>query len=135
MKRPVTILALCAIVALVAVLPAAASSRNPFRGDWKGIDAFDGSNVRLQIVEQSRSGGQVFHLRARDDRTGPWCGPAAEMTGVAVLEGDNVLTASMVWWCLPEGSNILYFLPDTLIYDPSFDKITGADGTIYTRAR
>jgi hypothetical protein len=135
MKRPLTVLAICATLALMAVLPAAASSRNPFRGHWKGVDAFDGSNIRLQIVEQSKSGGQVFDLRAHDDRTGSWCGEDAEMTGIAAHAAEDVLTASMIWWCLPAGSSVLYFLPDTLTYDPTTDTITGTDGTTYTRAR
>jgi len=136
MKRSALIIVtLCATLLLAAVLPAAASSRHPFRGNWRGIDAWDGSNVTLQIVEESRSGGQVFDIRARDDRTGAWCGGPAEMTGIGVLQGENSVAVSMVWWCLPAGSNVLYFLSDTLTYHSSTDSITGDDGTIYQRGR
>jgi len=136
MKRSVLIIvALCVTLLLVAVLPVAASTSHPFRGNWRGIDAFDQSNISLQIVEVSRAGGQVFDIRAHDDRTGPWCGGPAEMRGIGVLEGDNSVAVSMVWWCLPAGSNVIYFPGDTLTYEPSTDTITGADGTVYQRGR
>jgi hypothetical protein len=136
MKRSVLIIvALCATLLLVAVLPVAASTRNRFRGNWRGIDAFDGSNLRLQIVEESRSGGKVFELRASDDRTGQWCGGPAQMRAIGVLEGENSIAVSMVWWCLPAGSNVLYFYPDTYSYDLSTDTITSTDGTVYQRGR
>jgi hypothetical protein len=55
------------------------------------------------------------------------------MKAVGVLEGENSIAVSMVWWCLPEGSNVLYFLSDTYIYDPFTDTITTNDGTIFHR--
>jgi len=136
MKRSVLIIvALCVTLLFVAVLPVAASTSHPFRGNWRGIDAFDQSNITLQIVEVSRSGGQVLDIRVNDDRTGPWCGGPAEMRAIGVLEGDNSVAVSMVWWCLPAGSRVLYFYPDTLAYHPSTDTITSNDGTVYQRGR
>ena len=136
MKRiKLSAVALSIALLLAAALPAAASSRHPFRGNWKGTDVFDGSNVVLWIVEESHSGGQVFGIRGTDDRTGQWCGKPAKMQALGVLEGENYIAVSMVWWCLPEGSNILYFLSDSLTYDPSTDTTTDGSGSIYYRTR
>jgi len=136
MKRSRVIVgALLGALLIAGALPTVASSRYPFRGNWRGIDAWDGSNISLQIVEESRSGGQVFEVRARDDRTGSWCGGPAEMKGLGVHEGEESMAVSMVWWCLPAGSNVLYFLADSLTYDLSTDTILGGDGTIYQRGR
>jgi len=136
MKRStLIILALCAMLLVAAVVPAAASTRHPFRGVWRGVDVWDESNITLRFVEESRSGGQVFDIRGHDDRTGDWCGGAAEVRAVGVLEDENVLAASIVWWCLPDGSNVVYFLPDHFSYDPSTDTLTTDDGSVYHRGR
>jgi hypothetical protein len=129
---------------LAAILPAAASSRHPFRGKWEGIDAFDDSNITLKIVEESRSGGQVFSIRARDDRTGDWCsgnGPA-EMTAVGVLRGEDTIVVSLIWWCLPPGEGLYPYPdsdpaldPDVYTYDSSNDTITDRWETVYHRVR
>jgi hypothetical protein len=136
MKRSVLIIvALCATLLLAAVVPAAASTRHPFRGVWRGIDAFDGSNIAVTFVEQSLSGGQVFDIHGRDDRTGVWCGGPAEMRAIGVLEGEVSMAVSLVWWCLPDGSSSFYFLPDHFTYDPSTDTMTTDDGSVYHRGR
>jgi len=127
--------ALSIALLLAAAIPATASSRHPFRGNWKGTDTFDQSNMTLSIVEESRSGGQVFTIRGTDDRTGQWCGGPAKMQGLGVLDGDNSVALSLVWWCLPAGSTILYFLDDTLTYDPSTDTISDNSLTTFHRAR
>lgn len=133
MKRFTIILAFTAVLLLAAALPDGITNSQPFIGNWKGIDPFDGSNLTLWIVGEARSGGQVFELRENDDRTGPWCSGPAEMRAVGVLEGENSIAASMVWWCLPAGSDVLYFISDTFNYDPVTDTITSTDGTVFYR--
>ncbi len=136
MKRPaLVIVALCALLLLAAVVPAGASSRHPFRGVWRGIDT-DGSNITLRFVEESRSGGNVYTVRGHDDRTGEWCGGPADAVAVAVTtEAENVLEASITWWCLPDGHSMFSFLQDHFTYDPSTDTMTTDDGTLYHRGR
>jgi len=135
MKRSALIIAtLCAMLLLAAVLPAAASSRHPFRGNWRGIDV-DGSTISLWIVEESRSGGKVFEIRAHDDRTGEWCGGPANMRAIGVLETDTTIATSLVWWCLPSADSWFYFLPDVLTYDAATDTIFDTFGVTYTRSR
>jgi hypothetical protein len=136
MKRFMTIsLVISAVLLLALALPAGASTSHPFRGNWKGTDTYDQSNLTLWIVEEARSGGSVFEIRGHDDRTGPWCGGQAKMRGLGVLEDDSSIAVSMVWWCLPAGSNILYFLSDTLTYDSSTDTVSDTTGVIYSRQR
>jgi len=133
--RRFTIITVALSVALLfaLALPAAASSRHPFHGNWKGTDIFDESNVTLWIVEETHSGGQVFEIRGHDDHTGEWCGGPARMEAIGVLEEETSMAVSKTWWCLPAGSNILYFLEDSLTYNPSADTITDSEGSIYHR--
>jgi len=142
MKRSTLLaIALGAIFLLVAVLPAGAS-RSPFRGTWRGTDS-DLSTITLKIVEESRSGGQVFDIRGRDDKTGTiWCssGGNAEMSAVGVLLDDSSLAVSLIWWCLPPGEGLYPFpgdglYPDVYTYDSSTDTITDAFLVVYHRAR
>jgi hypothetical protein len=141
MKRSTLLaIALGAILLLVAVLPASARSRSPFRGTWRGTDS-DESTITLKIVEESRSGGQVFDIRGRDDKTGTnWCssGGDAQMSAVGVLLDDGSLAVSLIWWCLPPGQG-LYPIPgdgldpDVYTYDPSTDTITDKWEVVYNR--
>jgi len=125
---------LSATFLLAVALPAAASSRHPFRGNWKATDTFDQSNLTYRIVEVARSGGRVFDIDGHDDRTGPWCGGGpASMNAVGVLEGDNSMAVSLVWICLAPSHNVLYFLSDTLTYDPSTNTITDLAGDVFHR--
>ena len=134
-------IALGAVFLLAAVLPAGAS-RSPFRGTWRGTDS-DASTITLKIVEEARSGGQVFDIRGRDDKTGTiWCssGGDAEMSGVGVLLDDTSLAVSLIWWCLPPGEGLYPFPgdgldPDVYTYDPASDTITDKWTVVYHRAR
>jgi hypothetical protein len=123
-----------AALLLAAAVPAAASPAHPFRGNWKGID-LDGSSISLWIVEEARSGGKVFEVRAHDDRTGPWCGGPARMTAIGALTSDTTIEVSMIWWCLPSADSWWLFLPDVLTYDAATDTISDGSGVIYTRSR
>ena len=141
-RRNLIVLTIVLALALVASLPAYASSRHPFRGSWQGADS-DLSTISLKIVEEARSQGLIFELRARDDRTG-FCstdGPA-EMKGVGVLTEENTIIASLIWWCLPPGEGIYPFPgsdpaldPDKFVYDPSTDTISDKWGTVYQRSQ
>ena len=144
MNRTVTAASAIALgILLLAVLGAAASPPHPFRGSWKGTDS-DGSTIILKFVEESRTYGQVFEIRARDNHTGDWCstnGPA-EMKGVGLLTEENRLWASLVWWCLPPGEGIYPFPgtnppldQDEFVYDPGTESITDKWGTVYYRTR
>jgi hypothetical protein len=142
-RRNLIVLTIVLALALVASLPASASSRHPFRGSWQGLDS-DFSTISLKIVEEARSQGIVFEIRARDDRTGGWCstnGPA-EMKGVGVLTEENTIAASLIWWCLPPGEGTYPFPgsnppldPDKFVYDPSTDTVTDKWGTVYQRSQ
>jgi hypothetical protein len=126
---------LSAALLLAAVLPAGATSKHPFRGNWKGLDWFDGSNITYQIVEEARTGGHVFEIRGTDDRTGGWCGGGpATLKAIGVLEADNYLVLSLVWNCLADNT-ILYFLSDTFTYDPATGTITDSGGGVFHRER
>ena len=121
---------------LATVLPAAATSKHPFRGNWKGLDTWDDSNITYRIVEEARSGGKVFEIRGTDDRTGGWCGGGpATLKAIGVLEEENYIVLSLVWTCLAADHNVLYFLSDTFTYDPSTDTITDSTGGIFHRER
>ena len=126
-------LVLSAALLILAVAPAAATARNEFRGAWTGIDG-DGSNMKLWFVQDGWSAGRLIHIRGSDDRTGGWCGGAARMDAIGVLEGDDALSVSYAWWCLDPVENILYFYGDTFTYDTSADTIT-AMGVEFHRAK
>jgi hypothetical protein len=133
MKRfPLILLAVC-VMLLLAAAPLA--GRHPFRGLWRGTDVFDGSTITFRIIEEARSGGRVFTVNGSDDRTGPWCGGTGEMEAIGVLEGENSMAVSLVWWCLADPSSSFYFLSDTFVYDPAADTITTLDGSVYYRGR
>lgn len=133
MKRFSFILAFTAVLLLAAAFPVTITGSHQFIGNWKGIDPADGSNLTLWIVEEANSGGKVFDIRGQDDRTGQWCGGPARSEAIGVLEGENSVSVSLIWWCLPNGSTVLYFYPDTLSYDPVAETITSNDGTVYHR--
>lgn len=133
MKRFSVILAFTAVLLLAAAFPVTISGSHQFIGNWKGIDQFDGSNLTLWIVEEANSGGKVFEVRGRDDQTGQWCGGPARSEAVGVLERENSVAVSFVWWCLPDGSSVIPFVEDTLSYDPVTDTITINDGTVFHR--
>ena len=108
--------ALGAMFLSAAALPVGNSAQSPFRGTWRGTDS-DGSTITLKIVEQSRSAGQVFDIRGRDDKTGTiWCstGGDGEMSAVGVLVDEDTLAVSLVWWCLPPGQGLYPFPGDGL---------------------
>ena len=133
MKRVTIIMIVIAATLLIAALPGGKPASHPFLGRWEGIDV-DGSNLTLWITLEARSGGQVLEIRAHDDRTGDWwCGGAAKGEAVAVLEAENFVRLSSVWWCLPAGSSLVYFYEDTLTYNPATDTLTGGDETVYHR--
>src|SRR4030042_3158916 len=140
MKRFTIILVVSVCLLLIAAYPRGGSaSSNPFSGNWRAIDDADGSNLKMRIVEEARSGGKVFNVHQTDDRTGPWCGGGpAEMNAVGVLQGENKIEAQLVWWCLDTSQNPLAFVPDTLTYDPTTGTIIESFLTytnIYSRIR
>jgi hypothetical protein len=119
----------------IAVLPAGASGRTPFRGDWRAVD-YDGSNLRLKFVEEARSGGFVFHIEGYDDACFDCPGaPPAEMVGFGILQGDNTIDATTAWWVVPTGDTIWYFLNGPFTYDPVSDTVTDIQGVVYGRSR
>ena len=136
MKRYVpTAVLIAALLLLATILPVSALSRNPFRGNWKGLDTWDDSNLTYQIVEEARTGGKVFEIRGHDDRTGGWCGGGpATLKAIGVLDAENHVVLSLVWNCLADHT-ILYFLSDDFTYDPATDTITDSTGGVFHRER
>jgi len=133
MKRPAVVMTAIALaVLLVLALPAAASSPHPFRGDWKAIDG-DGSNLSLSFVAQSRSGGRVFNIHGFDDSCTSCGGAPAGMEGVGVLDGENTINASFVWWTVPTGDPVLGLFDGSFTYDPDTNTVTDPDGIVYHR--
>ena len=144
MKRLALLALAMGVIALTAAaLPAAAASRHPFRGVWRGADFYDGSNQVIKFSEEGRSGGEVFAIRGRDDRTGNWCegnGPA-EMSAIGVLQSRTYVLVSYVGWCLPPGEGLSpasgsdpQFISGEYTYDAATDTLTDEWGTIVHRS-
>jgi hypothetical protein len=106
-----------------------------FEGCWNAKDPIDGGRLHLHIVEESRSGGRVFSILGADYEPGDWCEGESRMKALAVLSAESHLVTSTVWWCLPDGADVVYFRSDFLHYDASDDTITDSMGAVYHRER
>jgi len=121
MKRFMLLTIFLAVI-LILTIPAAAESNRNFIGRWLATD-LDESNMELWITRSGWSGGRLLNLRARDDRTGGWCGGEARMEAIGVLVEDNSLQTSGAWWCINPVENIMFPLEGSLIYDLVTDTI------------
>ena len=85
-------------VALSVTSMAYAAPPSPFTGHWKGIDVFDGSNIRLTIA-----GGGVapFHITWTESYFSFCEGKAGIMKGTGALSPDdaNLLVANLHLQC------------------------------------
>ena len=121
-------------IAMVLVLTAATNlaPQNPFHGHWTGTDG-DGSKLTFTFDEQSRSGGRVYELKGTDDVCGACGGAPALMIGIGVLESENVIHSTEIWWGVPSGDPLFYFLEGNYTYDPGTDTITDGNGLVFER--
>ena len=126
---------LLAMLLLPPALPQDDSPDLGFEGCWNAKDPIDGGRHNLHIVEESGSGGRVFSILGTDYDPGDWCEGKSRMNALAVLSATSHLATSTVWWCLPDGADVVYFRSDSLHYDPSDDTITDSMGAIYHRER
>lgn len=80
---------MCAlIVGAIAVGTATAAAPDPFAGAWWATDAFDGSDLRLQI---SMDANGVRRVVLTDNRTGPFCGGGpAQVIGKGAVAGSTM---------------------------------------------
>lgn len=93
----------------------------------------DGSQLTLSFHEQNKSGGRVYEIRGHDDVCSGCGGAPADMEGIGVLEDENTINASSVWWSVPTGDPVFYFLSGYFTYDPDTDTVTDPDGIVYQR--
>ena len=124
-----------AMSSLSLAFPPDDSPNLDFEGCWNAKDPSDGGRLTLHIVEESRSGGRVFSILGTDFEPGDWCEGESRMKALAVLSAESHLATSTVWWCLPDGADVVYFRSDSLHYDASDDTITNSIGAVYHRER
>jgi hypothetical protein len=133
-RLAIPLLLLLTTLSLGATLPPPASTLG-FQGGWFAKDPKDGSCLYLRIDQERRSGGRVFSLQGTDTEATEWCEGESRMRGLAVLELDNHLATTVVWWCIPDQADIRKFEPNSLDYDTANDTITDSSGAVFHRQR
>jgi hypothetical protein len=130
MKRLLWISLFVALMLLLGLYAQAGASSPPgFQGNWKATDPADQSNLRLWIVAESRSGGQVFDIREFDDSCNGCGGQPAKAHGVGVLTDATHVDATIVWWSVDAGQVIFGPFDLAYDYDPTTDTVTESYGS------
>ena len=126
-------------LAFTVTVPASAWFRSNFQGTWKGVDASDGSTIRLRIREHLDSFHMVYEIGAEAAHAS-WCPTGARMSAIGVLQAKGQLAVSLIWWCggarrvlIPPAGSDPSLATDTYTFDEATDTFSDMSGTIYHR--